>query len=105
MADRELVEEEIEGKHEEQSPKRCRLPGNQDADNYRAYSSDTGPYGIGCAERDCFGSFGKKCHTQQTKNDESGVPHNGFVACGETRFPLQAKPPLSTLRLRREKSK
>ena len=64
-----------EGKHKEQSPKRKRLFENQDADNHGTHGSYAGPYGIGCAERDCFGGFGKEHHTQQTKNGESDVSH------------------------------
>ena len=75
-----------EGKHKEQAPKRQRLLENHDADNHSTYGPDSGPYGISCAEWDCFGGFGEECHTQQTKSGESGVPHNGFVACGEVAF-------------------
>ena len=56
------------------------------ADNHGAYGSYAGPYGVGCAEWDCFGGFSEECHTQQTKSGESGVPHDGFIACGEVAF-------------------
>lgn len=46
----------------------------EDAYQNRPHGSNASPYGIGCAQRQSPGRFGKKTHADNRKNDETANP-------------------------------
>lgn len=63
-----------EGEDEEEAPEGGGLVEEDDAEGDCADGSDAGPHGVGGADWQLLGGFGKQSHADDCKHEESGDP-------------------------------